>query len=80
MIMQKKLLLLFFATNIFLSGSSQSQSYFQQQVNYVIDVSLKDADSTLQVCSDYFKSALVDDRFWKTISFSINLDVFKLIT
>ena len=48
MIMQKKLLLFFFAINIFLLGSSQSQNYFQQQVNYTIDVSLNDGDNTLQ--------------------------------
>ncbi|HEY1870805.1 MAG TPA: hypothetical protein VGG71_07080, partial [Chitinophagaceae bacterium] len=31
-----------------------------------------------KVYGDYFKSTLGDNRFWKTISFNINLDVFKL--
>ena len=30
------------------------------------------------VYSDYFKSTLGNNRFWKTVSFSINLDVFRL--
>ncbi|MEO6404258.1 MAG: M1 family metallopeptidase [Ferruginibacter sp.] len=43
----KQLLLLFISINIFLSSPAQKSSYWQQQVNYDIEVSLNDRDNSL---------------------------------
>jgi len=43
----KKLFFIFFSLHIFFFGSSQTSVYWQQEVNYKIDVSLNDADNTL---------------------------------
>lgn len=45
--MLKKLLILFVAVNFYFVSSSQN-NYWRQQVNYTIDVSLNDADKSLQ--------------------------------
>jgi len=46
--MLKKLLIIFFITHMLFNTSAQRNSYWQQQANYQIDVSLNDIDNTLQ--------------------------------